>query len=188
MDSRVLATRRWRRSSLQLPTKSFVRTSEERLIWPRRACEASPRLDPKVDRRALLDSPEPLQILLVDDTYSNRRLVELILRQRGHRVLAVSDANSAIEAAQEGSWDVILMDLQMPLMNGWEATAAIRRAEQAEGRRPVPIIALTAYTIAGNRERSMEVGMDDFLTKPIDPKVLSEAVELFGRCHRNLDN
>lgn len=185
MDSRVQVPQKWRADTFQHLRSNSADISEERIAWSHRACELATCREPRSDAPSA-NLPTPLRILLVDDTYSNRRLVELILRRRGHRVLSVSDANSAIAAAGDADWDVILMDLQMPQMNGWEATAAIRRREQEEGRRPVPIIALTAYTIAGNRERSLQAGMDDFLTKPIDPQMLSEVVELFGS-QRNLD-
>lgn len=150
--------------------------------WPRRHCDLPHRIEPGSETGLPSQNPKSLRILLVDDTFSNRRLVELILRGRGHHVVSVPDGKGAIKLAQDPGWDVILMDLQMPAMNGWQVTAAIRRQELAAGRlRPVPIIALTAFTIPGNRERSLEAGMDDFLAKPIDPQMLVEAVEVYGR-------
>lgn len=127
-------------------------------------------------------NPKALRILLVDDTFFIRRLVELILKHQGHHVVSVADGGQAVELALDPTIDVVLMDLQMPVMNGWQATAAIRRQEQTLGRsRPVPIIALTAYTVPGNRERSLAAGMNDFLPKPIDAERLIETVELHGR-------
>ncbi|MEX2171826.1 MAG: response regulator [Pirellulales bacterium] len=137
---------------------------------------------PTSDSRLIRQNSKALRILLVDDTFFVRRLVELILKHQGHHVVSVADGGQAVELALDPTFDVILMDLQMPVMNGWQATAAIRRQEQTLGRsRPVPIIALTAYTVPGNRERSLEAGMNDFLPKPIDAERLIETVELHGR-------
>jgi CheY-like chemotaxis protein len=164
---------------LPLP-KASATSTESRVSWPRRACDL-PQQETSPSAAVVAPKPKRLRILLVDDTYSNRRFVELILSHLGHDVVSVADGNAAIEMARDGAWDVILMDLQMPRMNGWETTATIRRQEQAEGRPHIPIIALTAYTIAGNRERSFRAGMDEFLTKPIDPEMLSNAVQRHAR-------
>jgi osomolarity two-component system sensor histidine kinase NIK1 len=129
------------------------------------------------------DSPNPksLNVLVVEDTYSSRRQLELILMNQGHHVVTAADGQTAVELAKEFEWDVILMDLQLPILNGWQATEAIRRHERLAGKtHPVPIIAQSAYAISGNRERSMEVGMNEFLGKPISPQRLIELVEQYG--------
>lgn len=127
--------------------------------------------------------PNSLNVLLVEDTYSTRRQYELILMNRGHRVVTAADGRTAVELATKFDYDVILMDLQLPILNGWQATEAIRRHEELQGKKErVPIIAQTAYAVSGNRMRSLAVGMNDFLSKPIDPKRLIEVVEQHARC------
>ena len=135
---------------------------------------------PSMDSHALRD-PHSRRILIVDDTFSSRRLAELILKNQGYFVGVASNGREAVELAKAHSWDIILMDLQMPIMNGWQATQAIRQREKEMGvRHPVPIVALSAYSISGNRERSLEIGMNDFLAKPINPTLLIQLVEKHG--------
>ena len=108
----------------------------------------------------------PLRILLVEDNPANQKLATYILQDRGHRVEIAGDGQEAIHLTERNRYDVILMDVQMPGMNGLEATAAIRQRE--EGGRRVPIIAMTAHAMKGDRERCLAAGMDGYLSKPID--------------------
>src|SRR5262249_42883298 len=99
-----------------------------------------------------------------------------MLEKRGHAVIAVPDGRAAIAAFQSGNFDVILMDMQMPVMNGLEASSAIRETEKSTGRH-VPIIALTANAMLGDRELCLRAGMDDYLTKPIQIRDLFSALD-----------
>jgi CheY-like chemotaxis protein len=114
---------------------------------------------------------EKKKILLADDNIVNQKLATLLLQQLGLQVEVVDSGNAAIQAIQEGSYDVILMDCQMPELDGFEATKAIRRFEALRNKY-TPIIAVTALAMVGDRERCIAVGMDDYISKPIDRQVL----------------
>ena len=123
-----------------------------------------------------------LRVLVAEDNLVNRKLVTRLLQKRGHRITAVEngrDAVAALTAATGPAFDVVLMDVQMPQLNGLEATAAIRRHEAAHGAH-VPIIALTAHAMQGDRERCLAAGMDGYLSKPIDVDDLVSTVERFA--------
>ena len=107
-----------------------------------------------------------LTILVVEDDSTNRILATNILRRNGYRVVIAKDGVEALEKVSLDSFDLILMDVQMPNMSGLEATAAIRKLEEASGLH-TPILALTAHAMEGDRERCIEAGMDDYLSKPI---------------------
>ncbi|MDD2736136.1 MAG: ATP-binding protein [Desulfuromonadaceae bacterium] len=120
----------------------------------------------------------PLTILLADDVEINRLLVQAILEPYGHQIICAEDGRKALEAYESKSFDIVLMDIQMPEMDGLQATRAIREYERAKGRnRAVPVVAMTAF--AGNEDRQvcLDAGMDDYLTKPI------KAVELIQLLH-----
>jgi two-component system sensor histidine kinase/response regulator len=120
-----------------------------------------------------------LKILLAEDHAVNRKLVTTVLRKRGHEVEAVEHGRAAVDAlarARRPPIDVVIMDLQMPEMGGLEATQAIRAREQTGGGR-VPIVALTAHAMRGDRDRCLAAGMDDYLAKPIDVDLLIATVE-----------
>ncbi|MDX1927437.1 MAG: response regulator [Pirellulaceae bacterium] len=121
-------------------------------------------------------SQTSLQILLVDDHEPNRRLVESILRKRGHVVQSEEDGDAAIRVCKEKPFDVVLMDVQMPGRNGFSATRAIREHEKSTGSH-VPIVALTAHALKGDREKCLDAGMDGYLAKPIHADQLIELVE-----------
>ncbi|MGE0710542.1 MAG: response regulator [Planctomycetota bacterium] len=118
----------------------------------------------------------PSRVLLVEDSPVNREVARRLLEQRGHTVVAASDGREGIKAAAEERFDVILMDLQMPLVDGFEATAAIRSRE-ARLRRRTPIVALTGHVLAGDRERCLAADMDGYVPKPFRPADLYRAVE-----------
>ena len=116
-----------------------------------------------------------LRVLLAEDNLVNRQLVVRLLEKRGHRVDTATNGREACEAFHRQSYDVILMDVQMPEMTGIEATAAIREAERGTGRH-IPIIAMTAHAMKGDRERFLASGMDGYISKPILLKELTDAL------------
>jgi CheY-like chemotaxis protein len=117
-----------------------------------------------------------LRILLVEDNPVNQRLAHEILRRRGHAVTLASHGREALDRLDGAGFDLVLMDVQMPEMNGLEATEAIRAAEMGSGRH-LPIVAMTAHAMTGDRERCLAAGMDDYLTKPIRAEALITHVE-----------
>jgi len=117
-----------------------------------------------------------LNILLVDDHPINQMLATKILERAGHQVIVANNGLDAIAQWRERRPDVILMDVQMPVMDGLEATRQIRSAEAGEGRRPTPIIAMTANAFAEDRQACLEVGMDAYLVKPVKPEVLQHTL------------
>lgn len=127
-----------------------------------------------VDLRSVPPQPS-LRILLADDVPTNQMLIVSVLEERGHRVQVVADGYAAVGHAANGGFDVILMDLQMPEMDGLEATAAIRALP---GLQDVPIIALTAHGQAGDRQRCLAAGMNAYLAKPLHLGELADLVEL----------
>jgi CheY-like chemotaxis protein len=121
----------------------------------------------------LREGRSSLKVLIADDSPTNLRLTTRMLENRDHSVTAVENGRLAVEAIRLGSYDVVLMDLQMPVMDGIEATAAIRADEGRRGVH-VPIVAITAYD---DRQRCLEAGMDGYLAKPYRPQELFETVE-----------
>jgi signal transduction histidine kinase/DNA-binding response OmpR family regulator len=117
-----------------------------------------------------------LSILLAEDNPINQRLATRLLERRGHRILTVDNGLQAIEALETNRFDVVLMDVQMPGMDGWSATEAIR-AKERERNAHIPILALTAHAMKDDEQRCYRAGMDGFVTKPFDPARLFEAVE-----------
>ncbi len=117
-----------------------------------------------------------LRVLLAEDNAVNRELALEILRERGHRITIAANGREALERARKSLFDVVLMDVQMPEMDGLAATRAIREHERRTGTH-VPIVAMTAHALKGDRERCLEAGMDSYVSKPIRPRDLLEAVE-----------
>lgn len=133
------------------------------------------------------ESEKSLRVLLVDDHEPNRRLVESILKRRGHQIQSEEDGDAAIRACREQSYDVVLMDVQMPGRNGFSATRAIREHEKLTGGH-VPIIALTAHALKGDREKCLDAGMDAYLPKPIHANELIGLVEQTAEMHSSRDS
>jgi PAS domain S-box-containing protein len=119
-----------------------------------------------------------LNVLLAEDNAINQRLVVTLLTHAGHRVRAVNNGREAVERAFDKDVDVILMDVQMPEVSGIEATAIIRQREAGTGRH-IPIIALTAHAMTGDKERFLAAGMDAYVSKPLRPADLLAAIESF---------
>ena len=127
----------------------------------------------------VLKASRPLQILLAEDNAVNQRLAVRILEKWGHTLTVAGNGRKAVEAWESQTFDLILMDVQMPEMSGLEATAAIREREKVLGRR-IRIIAMTAHAMEGDREKCLSAGMDHYVTKPIDQKKLFDAIESQG--------
>jgi len=138
--------------------------------------EASP---PLVTVHSLRESRGRLRILLAEDNRVNQVLAVRLLEKRGHEVTVAGNGEEALEALGKQAFDLILMDVQMPEMDGLQATVAIRKGEMNSGKH-IPIIAMTAHAMAGDKERCLEAGMDDYLTKPIRPEQLVDVLERYS--------
>jgi two-component system, sensor histidine kinase and response regulator len=130
--------------------------------------------------------PEPaagtgLRLLLAEDNPINQKVAQGILKRLGHTVHVVGDGRAALDALAgartDAPFDAVLMDCQMPVMDGYTATRNIRRDESESGRRRIPIIALTASAMAEDRQRCMSAGMDDYVSKPLDPQQLASTLD-----------
>lgn len=124
-------------------------------------------------------SPKPLRILLVEDNRINRQVAETMLKRMGHVITSAVDGREALSVLEEQEFDLILMDVEMPEMDGIEATKIIREKEKGAKRR-TPIIALTAHAMAGHKEAFLASGMDGYIAKPIKYKTLYDTVESFA--------
>ena len=131
---------------------------------------------PQISRHSLRKSRQKLQILLVEDAAVNQMLAVRLLEKRGHVVTIASNGREALAAVQKDHFDVVLMDVQMPDVDGFEATALIRERESGTGTH-VPIIAMTADAMKGDRERCLAAQMDGYVAKPIHAEELFKAIE-----------
>ncbi len=120
---------------------------------------------------------KPLNILVADDTELNRSMVTRLLTRKGHTVTSVDDGLQAFDRVRQEAFDAVLMDVQMPVMDGIESTKNIRQWEEAESKSPVPIIALTANDERRQRALYLSAGMNDVITKPIDVKTLIPSIQ-----------
>jgi CheY-like chemotaxis protein len=140
---------------------------------------------PLITRFSLQDAREPdayLSVLLAEDNLVNQRLAVRLLEKRGHRVVVAGTGLEALKALEKESFDLVLMDVQMPEMDGLEATAAIREREMSTGAHQA-IVALTAHAMKGDREKCLAGGMDGYLTKPIRPNELDQLLEIYVARH-----
>jgi CheY-like chemotaxis protein len=122
------------------------------------------------------ESTTSLHILLAEDGLVNQKVAVNLLQQRGHKVTVANNGQKAVDALDSQSFDAVLMDIQMPSMDGFEATAVIRERESESGGH-IPIIAMTAHAMKGDRERCLEAGMDGYIAKPIRAKDLYYTLE-----------
>jgi two-component system, cell cycle response regulator DivK len=123
------------------------------------------------------------RILLVEDNEDNRIVYATVLRHFGYEVLEALNGEEGIAMAQSMHPDLILLDISIPIIDGWEAARVLKRDTST---RDIPIVALTAHALASDRERAMDVGCDGYLAKPCEPRVVLEEVErLIGRADAN---
>src|SRR5580698_1045764 len=141
---------------------------------------------PLVTCRSLEDAARtgsPLRLLVAEDNAVNQLLLTRLLEKRGHHVVVVATGRAALEALAKESYDLVLMDIQMPEMDGIEATMALRKIEKG-GARHQPVVALTAHAMKGDDERCWAAGMDGYLTKPIQTLELDAVLQIYvNRCH-----
>jgi two-component system, sensor histidine kinase and response regulator len=147
---------------------AFITALDARIGDPGRATLAT--------RHSLREGTRKLRILLAEDNTVNQILADRLLRKQGHSIFIANNGREALAALESEPFDLILMDVQMPEMSGLEAAAAIREKEKGTGSR-IPIIALTAFAMEGDRARCLEAGMDAYVTKPIEQAALFEAIE-----------
>ena len=118
------------------------------------------------------------RILLVEDNEMNRDMLSRRLQRKGYEVTMAVDGRQGVDMARSGGYDLILMDMSLPEIDGWEATRQLRAAPET---RTVPIIALTAHAMAGDREKALEAGCNDYDTKPVDlDRLLGKIQALLG--------
>jgi len=177
VGSRFRFTVRFERGQGASPAVSGI--SAGRQPGPRGGSPVDQRLTMRPLRRPLpwVDS---LRILLAEDIPANQRLIISLLERRGHKVWLAQQGQEAIDLFQRMPFDLIIMDVQMPIVDGLQATAAIRRLQQSDQRR-IPIVAITAHAMPGDRQRCLEAGMDAYLSKPINVHQLTEMVETLSK-------
>jgi CheY-like chemotaxis protein/HPt (histidine-containing phosphotransfer) domain-containing protein len=138
------------------------------------------KIQPTVTRKIVSRSENALQILLVEDNHVNQILAIRLLEKLGHQVTLAQHGEEAFKQWQIGQFDVILMDVDMPIMNGYEATQKIREEEQVRGGH-IPIIAMTAHAMAGDQEECLRHQMDAYISKPIDTKALMQRLDVLAK-------
>jgi PAS domain S-box-containing protein len=142
--------------------------------------EASPAQDG--DMQPVVPS---MKVLVAEDNAINQALVRSLLHKQGHKVVLVANGREAVDVYQQQSFDVVLMDVQMPVLDGFEATRLIREHQKGTGKR-TPIYAMTAHAMKGDRERCLEMGMDGYLAKPISAAELWKTLSRLADCTQNL--
>ena len=139
--------------------------------------ETGQEKEAKAQKSAQSRQMQPLKILVAEDTPFNQKFITRLLGRWGHTAIIVGDGRKAVTAVSEDRYDLILMDVQMPEMDGFEATAKIRELEEKKGEH-TPIIAMTAHAMKGDRERCLDAGMDDYVPKPISSEALLNAIRI----------
>ncbi|WP_417381862.1 PAS domain S-box protein [Gimesia sp.] len=134
---------------------------------------------PQLERSSvsqIRESKQTLKVLVAEDTPANQKVITAILKKRGHQCVIADNGREAVDYLRNESFDVVLMDIQMPTMDGLQATAMIRENEYGSGEH-IPIIAMTAYAMRGDRDKCIAAGMDSYISKPIDAKKLILVLE-----------
>ena len=157
--------------------QSELREAISRVLSASETAEVAPVLT----RYSLHEQPharKALHILLAEDNLVNQKLAVRLLEKRGHAVNIAANGKEALAALEKSQFDLVLMDLQMPEMDGFEATGILRKREQATGRHQ-PVVAMTALAMNGDTERCLDVGMDGYLSKPIRPQELDDVLDSY---------
>ena len=141
---------------------------------PEQAVKATPVVVP-----SLVTSNRALNVLVAEDNEVNQRVAQVLLERRGHRVTLAPTGRAAVDACEREAFDIVLMDVQMPIMDGLEATRRLREGESATGLR-LPIVAMTAHAMKGDRERCLAAGMDGYISKPLEPAAFDEMIAQFA--------
>ena len=169
-------TARWEKLGVAARLMKPVKQSEL-LTAIKKSLSAGRRVSDRAAEKPAEDIPHiaPLRILLAEDGLANQKLAVALLEKWGHRVTVANHGREAIQAYEKQSFDLVLMDVQMPEMDGLEATVCIRSLEQKTARH-IPIVAMTARAMKGDREQCLESGMDGYLSKPIRQRELYQAI------------
>jgi two-component system sensor histidine kinase/response regulator len=142
---------------------------------------------PIVTRHTLAEQKhQKVRILVVEDNLMNQKLAVTIMQKAGYGVDAVENGIEAIEALKRSAYDLVFMDVQMPEMDGYEATKAIRRMEREN--RYTPIIAMTAHAMKGDREKCLSAGMDDYIAKPLDLPEVVRSIEKWTKSSEDIED
>ena len=137
----------------------------------------SPAAQPSlITRHSIRESKRRLHILLAEDNAVNQKVAARMLERMGHTVIVAPNGKKVLESLEQEKFDLILMDVQMPEMDGFEATRAVRDLEKTTGEH-IPIVAMTAYAMKGDKEKCLEVGMDGYVSKPINAQELFDTIE-----------
>ena len=165
--------------ALQLPAQIVKPINPAELLPAIRTALAQARGEPVVVLAEPAADVRPatrrLHLLVAEDNSVNQKLIRCLLEKEGHTLVLAANGAEALAAFRRGRFDAILMDVQMPEMDGLEATARIRATEEGTGRH-IPIVAMTAHAMIGDRERCLEAGMDAYLAKPLDARLLSQTL------------
>jgi CheY-like chemotaxis protein len=157
-----------------------LRTAIARLVSANQTAAATPA--PVITRTSLRHDPagrRSLHVLVAEDNLVNQRLATGLLEKRHHTVIVVPNGKEALAALELEEFDLVLMDVQMPEMDGFAATVALREREKSTGRHQ-PVVAMTALAMSGDRERCLDAGMDGYITKPIRPQELDDLLDSYA--------
>jgi len=161
----------------QVPKPISERALEEAVLalWVRESESSAAPASATVSLDRVPSKPD-VRILLAEDNFTNQVVTQALLGKLGFQAQIVTNGTEVIEALQKASWDIVLMDCEMPGMDGYEATRRIRSRQAVTQNPEIPIVALTAHALTGDRERCLQAGMDDYISKPVDPKRLAEVL------------
>ena len=154
--------------------QSELREAVARVLSARESRESTPVIT-RYSLREMSQEGKTLNILLAEDNLVNQKLACRLLEKRNHTVTVASNGKEALAALERSDFDLVLMDMQMPEMDGFEATIILRKQEKASGRHQ-PVVAMTALAMNGDKERCIAAGMDGYLSKPIRPQELDEVL------------
>jgi CheY-like chemotaxis protein len=138
--------------------------------------------NPVETRQPIIAGPKPLRILLAEDNPISQKITSKLLESKGHCVTAVVNGRQVLDLLDRGEFDIVLMDIQMPLMDGLQCAVEIRSRERKTGGR-IPIVAITGHTGNGYERRYSQCGMDEYIVKPLRPKELFHAIDLSLHAH-----